>query len=103
MRSAIVTALNAETMQMLAIPVEGKFEDYVHFCNAGLAGDPPVPQDQRTDAAEDDSNLVRFKHVGRLPEPARSFPPHPQESPALPGRAELWKPCARFRAPVRTS
>ena len=73
--------VNAETVQVFAAPIEHQLENLMELGDAGFARDQQTPPDQRTHAIEHDPQLIKFSHVGRLPNPVRKSRSPPRNLP----------------------
>jgi hypothetical protein len=56
--AAIVLTKNVEVMQVLVAPVEEDLEHEMELCQRGVASDQEPTPDERTDASQDDAQLV---------------------------------------------
>lgn len=55
---AIILPVDVEVMQVLIAPREENLEHEMEVCQGGVAGDQEAPPDERTDAAQDNTQLV---------------------------------------------
>jgi hypothetical protein len=59
MANAVLTAVNDEAVQMLVTPAESRLQRCVQIGDGRVAADEYATPDQGTDAAQEDTELVR--------------------------------------------
>ena len=63
--SKLPSSLQVEAMQMLIAPGKHDLQNGVELCEGGRTTDQEVTPDERTNAAQDDTQLVNVQRCGR--------------------------------------